>query len=224
MLYSLIGILYTSLPPEHALQFWGATPLGESHGWSYLEVREVSAEKLPSLLQWAVWSTQVRDVNMTMALYDMLSGLAKGQQCSEVAYNFLARGGGKVVPGSSLPSSTGSYNTGPLISWPTIFSLLESWAFPLRVPLRTSFFSNPSPHHLVDLAPLLLHNLPTHLFINLINIFTTHQRSYFSHNPSSAFSPPWPRALSLCALPFPPTPNFALSQLLCRSPWAYLSS
>ena len=127
MLYSLIGILYMSLPPEHALQFWGATPPGES---SHLEITEMTTGKLPSFLQWAVWSTQVCDVNMTMALYDMLSGLTKGQQCNELAYNFLARGGGEVVPGSSLPTSTGSYNAGPLISWSTIFALLESWASP----------------------------------------------------------------------------------------------
>ena len=137
MLYSLIGILYASLPPERALQFWGATPLGETRGLSYMEVAEISAGKLPSFLQWAVWSTQVRDVNMTMALYDMLSGLAKGQQCSELAYNFLARGGGEVVPGSSLPSPTGSYNAGPSISWSTIFALLESWASPAPSPRTT---------------------------------------------------------------------------------------
>ena len=134
MLYSLIGILYTSLPPERALQFWGATPLGETHGLSYMEIMEMTAGKLPSFLQWAVWSTQVRDVNMTMALYDMLSGLAKGQQCSELAYNFLARGGGEVIPGSSLPSSTGSFNAGPSISWSMIFALLESWASPAPSP------------------------------------------------------------------------------------------
>lgn len=134
MLYSLIGILYTSLPPERALQFWGATPLGETHGLSYMEITEMSAGKLPTFLQWAVWSTQVRDVNMTMALYDMLSGLAKGQQCSELAYNFLVRGGGEVIPGSSLPSSTGSYNAGPSVSWSMIFALLESWASPAPNP------------------------------------------------------------------------------------------
>ena len=134
MLYSLIGILYASLPPERALQFWGATPHGDAHGLSYMEITEMSAGKLPSFLQWAVWSTQVRDVNMTMALYDMLSGLAKGQQCSELAYNFLARGGGEVIPGSSLPSSTSSYNAGPSISWSTIFALLESWASPAPSP------------------------------------------------------------------------------------------
>ncbi|KAF9238369.1 nucleoporin Nup186/Nup192/Nup205 [Melanogaster broomeanus] len=135
-LYSLIGILYTSLPPERALQFWGATPLGETHRLSYLEITEMSTGKLPSFLQWAVWSTQARDVNMTMALYNMLAGLAKGQQCSELAYNFLARGGGEVMPGSSLPaaSSSSHYNAGPTISWTMIFALLESWAAPTPSP------------------------------------------------------------------------------------------
>ncbi|KAF8548025.1 hypothetical protein OG21DRAFT_1489716 [Imleria badia] len=134
MLYSLIGVLYASLPPERALQFWGATPTGKMRGLSYMELMEMSAGKLLSFLQWAVWSTQVRDVDMTMALYDMLSGLAKGQQCSELTYNFLARGGGEVIPGSSLPSSTGSYNAGPSISWSTIFALLESWTSPAPNP------------------------------------------------------------------------------------------
>ncbi|KAF8425369.1 nucleoporin Nup186/Nup192/Nup205 [Boletus edulis BED1] len=146
MLYSLIGVLYVLLPPERALQFWGATPTGETRGLSYMELTEMSTGKLPSFLQWAVWSTQVRDVDMTMALYDMLSGLAKGQKCSELTYNFLARGGGEVIPGSSLPSSTGSYNAGPSISWSTIFALLESWTSPAPSPctnqppsLATSF-------------------------------------------------------------------------------------
>ncbi|KIJ60466.1 hypothetical protein HYDPIDRAFT_98637 [Hydnomerulius pinastri MD-312] len=136
MLYSLIGILYSSLPPERALQFWGATPHGEAHHLSYMEITEMSSGKLPSFLQWAVWSTQVRDVNMTMALYDMLAGLAKGQQCSELAYNFLARGGGEVIPGSSLPaaSSSSHFNAGPTVSWTMIFALLESWAIPAPNP------------------------------------------------------------------------------------------
>ncbi|KAF8432487.1 nucleoporin Nup186/Nup192/Nup205 [Boletus edulis BED1] len=155
MLYSLI-VLYASLPSERALQFWGATPTGETRGLSYMEL--TSAGKLPSFLQWAVWSTQVRDVDMTMALYDMLSGLAKSQQCSELAYNFLARGGGEVTPGSSLLNSTGSYNPGPSISWSTIFALLESRTSPALNPrtnqppsLAASFggfgsLATPQPH------------------------------------------------------------------------------
>ncbi|KAJ7160759.1 nucleoporin Nup186/Nup192/Nup205 [Mycena filopes] len=123
MLYSFIGLLYSALPPERALQFWGSNPHGESH--TYLEYLETTMGRLPAFLQWAVWSTQVHDVSMSMALYDMLAGLANGQQCSELAYNFMARGGGEVIPGGSLPSSSGS---GPSVSWSVVFSLLDSWA------------------------------------------------------------------------------------------------
>ncbi|KAI5985097.1 nucleoporin Nup186/Nup192/Nup205 [Pisolithus albus] len=131
-LYSFIGILYSTLPPERALQFWGATPKTDGRPPSYIEITELSAGKLPSFLQWAVWSTQVRDVSMMTALYNMLSGLAKGHQCSELAYNFLARGGSEVIPGSSFTAAAGSshYNAGQVVSWTTIFSLLESWATP----------------------------------------------------------------------------------------------
>ncbi|EIW76673.1 hypothetical protein CONPUDRAFT_92653 [Coniophora puteana RWD-64-598 SS2] len=128
VLYSFIGLLYTSLPPERALQFWGAKP-HDVQGLSWMEYTEISAGKLPAFLQWAVWSTQARDVDMTMSLYDMLAGLAKGQQCSELAYNFLARGGSEVIPGSNLPSAGSSrFNAGPTVSWTMIFSLLQSWA------------------------------------------------------------------------------------------------
>ncbi|KAJ7279033.1 hypothetical protein C8J57DRAFT_1434189 [Mycena rebaudengoi] len=114
MLYATIGLLYSALPPERALQFWGSAPHGDSRGAT-----------LPVFLQWAVWSTQVHDVSMSMALYDMLAGLANGQQCSELASNFMARGGGEVIPGSTLPSSSSS---GPSVSWSVVFGLLESWA------------------------------------------------------------------------------------------------
>jgi nuclear pore complex protein Nup205 len=62
-----------------------------------MELAEMSAGKLPSFLQglYGLRYTQVLDVNMT--LYGMLAGLAKGQQCSELAYNFLTLGGGKVT-------------------------------------------------------------------------------------------------------------------------------
>ncbi|KAF7326845.1 hypothetical protein MVEN_02578300 [Mycena venus] len=123
MLYSFIGLLYSALPPERALQFWGSNPLGDSH--TYLEYLESTMGRLPAFLQWAVWSTQVHDVAMSTALYDMLAGLANGQQCSELAYNFMARGGGEVIPGGSLPSSSAS---GPSVSWAVVFGLLDSWA------------------------------------------------------------------------------------------------
>jgi nuclear pore complex protein Nup205 len=155
MLYSFIGLLYSILPPERALQFWGATPLTETHRLTYLEITETNAGRLPSFLQWAVWSTQTRDVIMTTALYDMLSGLAKGQQCSELAYNFLARGGAEVVPGSSLATSSSHYSAGSAVSWTLIFALLESWAVSSTSPkphpppqqnLGTSFSGFRSSH------------------------------------------------------------------------------
>ncbi|KAF7373366.1 hypothetical protein MSAN_00546200 [Mycena sanguinolenta] len=123
MLYSFIGLLYSALPAERALQFWGSNPHGDSY--TYLEYLESTMGRLPAFLQWAVWSTQLHDVSMSTALYDMLAGLANGQQCSELAYNFMARGGGEVIPGGSLPSSSAS---GPSVSWSVVFGLLDSWA------------------------------------------------------------------------------------------------
>ncbi|KAJ3843324.1 nucleoporin Nup186/Nup192/Nup205 [Lentinula raphanica] len=122
MLYSFIGLLYSNLPAESALQFWGAGSQVERNRANYLEYLETTAGRLPAFLQWAVWSTHTQDANMTMALYDMLAGLSKGQQCSELAYNFMARGGGEVVPGTSMPSG------GSSVSWDVVFGLLESWA------------------------------------------------------------------------------------------------
>ena len=122
-LYTLIGILYSALPPERGLQFWGATP-GDHSQLSYMEYLEMMTGRLPSFLQWAIWSTSIQDLPLLTALYDMLGGLAKGQQCSELAYNFMARGSAEVVTGGSLrPLST----SGPSISWIAIFKLLDNW-------------------------------------------------------------------------------------------------
>ena len=121
-LLSFIGLLYSSLPPERALQFWGATP---KEPITYAEYVEATSGKLPAFLQWVVWSTQSRDVDMTTALYDMLVGLTKGAQCSELGYNFLARGGGEVITGNGLSQQSNS--TAPTISLPFIFSTLENW-------------------------------------------------------------------------------------------------
>ena len=97
VLYSLIDLLYTTLPPEHALQFWGAGPQTIIDQIIYSEYTESMASKLPSFLQGAVWSTQLCDKGMLMALYDMLTSLSNSQQCSELTYNFLARGGTEVI-------------------------------------------------------------------------------------------------------------------------------
>ncbi|KAI9057540.1 hypothetical protein FKP32DRAFT_1598103 [Trametes sanguinea] len=126
MLFSFVGMLYSMLPEEKALHYWGAGTVVPGLRSSYSEQLEHSSTKLYGFLQWSIWSTQARDVDMSTALYDMLAGLAKGQQCSELAYNYLARGGGDVVPGAAVPST--SYNTGSSVSWSSIFTLLESWA------------------------------------------------------------------------------------------------
>ena len=130
MLYTFIGLLYTALPPERALQFWGAGP---SHSLrpTYQETLESSSGRLPAFLQWAVWSTPGQDSTLLSSLYDMFCGLANGQQCSELAYNFLARGGNEVFPPGLLTSSSGN---GPPVSWTAIFGVLESWAASASAP------------------------------------------------------------------------------------------
>lgn len=128
MLFSLIGLLYTSLPPERALQFWGGgIPPNQPVSYSYMALTEANTGRLPPFLQWAVWSTQIKDVDMLTALYDMLVGLSKGQQCSELTYNFLARGG----IDSGLSSSA---QQGPAVSWSAIFGLLEQWTATALAP------------------------------------------------------------------------------------------
>ncbi|KAF7795183.1 hypothetical protein EIP86_006332 [Pleurotus ostreatoroseus] len=122
MLFVLIGALYSALPPDSALPFWGGGAR-EGQRQTYISL-ESAAARLPSFLQWAVWSTQARDVDMLMALYDMLTGLAHGQQCSELAYNFLARGSADGTPGQSSTA----LGSGPAVSWGSIFALLEQWA------------------------------------------------------------------------------------------------
>ena len=124
MLFSFIGILFSALPPERGLQFWGSAP-SSSQRPSWLETVEAQAGKLPAFLQWAVWSTHLRDLDMSIALYDMLAGLAKGHQCSDLAYNFLARSSGEIIPGSMLPTASSS---GAIAPWVTIFGILDSWA------------------------------------------------------------------------------------------------
>lgn len=141
VLYTFIGLLYSALPPERALQFWGAGSSIAFQKATYQEVLESTSGRLPAFLQWAVWSTPGQDSTMLSSLYDMLCGLATGQQCSELAYNFLARGGSEVVPGSMLTSSSSV----PPVSWSAIFGTLETWAanatssqLPQKVQISTS--------------------------------------------------------------------------------------
>ncbi|TFK47235.1 hypothetical protein OE88DRAFT_1811406 [Heliocybe sulcata] len=144
VLFAFVGVLYTALPPDSALQYWGAHP-PQTTRTPYLVLREMSEQKLPSFLQWAVWSTQARDPDMSTALYDLLAGLSKGPQCSELSYNFMARGAGEVVPGSGLPSSNGNgYSSVPMVSWNTIFGMLESWAEGAAASARAQLAAPPA--------------------------------------------------------------------------------
>ncbi|KZT66755.1 hypothetical protein DAEQUDRAFT_767725 [Daedalea quercina L-15889] len=150
VLFSLIGLLYSMLPPERALHFWGGGSVPEGRRSTYTETVEATSGKLPAFLNWAVWSTQPRDVDMLTALYDMLGGLATGQQCSELAYNFLARGGGDVVPGSTLASSSTTHLAGgPAVSWNAIFGLLDSWVTAGSIPRN----NQPAPNSMPGLQP-----------------------------------------------------------------------
>ncbi|KAF6749589.1 nucleoporin Nup186/Nup192/Nup205 [Ephemerocybe angulata] len=126
ILFAFIGLLFSSLPDERALQFWGAGGGQEVNQMSYMEYIESTSGRLPAFLQWAIWSSTASNQDLTMltALYEMLSGLAKGQQCSELAYNFMVRGTQEVLPGSSVSSPS----NGPTISWSSIFGILENWA------------------------------------------------------------------------------------------------
>lgn len=125
-MFSFIGLLYSALPPDYALPYWGSISV-TGRRIIHSEHQESNANKLPSFLQWAVWSTQPRDFDMLTALFDMLSGLAKGQQCSELAYNFLVRGSGENLSGAAPSTSTTPIVTGPAVSWSAMFALLESW-------------------------------------------------------------------------------------------------
>ncbi|KAK7682411.1 hypothetical protein QCA50_014616 [Cerrena zonata] len=123
VIFSFIGLLYSALSTDTALPYWGVIPRDRRHLFS-----ESAISRLPSFLQWAVWSTPAHDLDMSTALYDMLTGLSNGEQCSELCYNFLARGGtdvGVVDPSSlSTPSLMVS---GSSVSWSAMFTLLDTW-------------------------------------------------------------------------------------------------
>ncbi|KAF8552698.1 hypothetical protein OG21DRAFT_1486019 [Imleria badia] len=124
MLYSLISILYASLPLEHALQFWGATPAGEKR----------------SVL--AVWSTQVRDENMAMTLYDVSPWFYWFLQCRPININVFNSYPSRVL---GFPCSESSHKPASL-------------AFPHCI-------------FLADLVLLPPHNRLIHLINNNPNMF-----------------------------------------------------
>lgn len=121
-LFQLLGQLYTFLPEDSAIQFWGGVPNTETP--AYYEIAEAERGKLPSFLRWAV---EVRDPDLIISVFDMLAGLATGIACSEFAYNFMATGTLDVVHGGSVSLSS-RYETSAAFTWGSIFGELESWA------------------------------------------------------------------------------------------------
>ncbi|THH28187.1 hypothetical protein EUX98_g6010 [Antrodiella citrinella] len=189
-MFSFMGLLYSALPPDYALPYWGANGPVKTH----IDVLESTARKLPGFLQWAVWSTQPQNLTMLTALYDMLTGLANGERCSELAYNFLVRGGGDAVVDASSSLSPSPVSAGPAVSWYSMFGVLESWATagsPLRItPPQNSFNGFPGssqpeswqnhgvPQHQAHAPPRLSLSqqdvLVAQAFLHLLSTVATH--------------------------------------------------
>ena len=123
-LFQLLGSLYESLPPDSAIQFWGGAPT-RSEVLEYYEELEVELGKLPSFLRWAV---EVREPELIISVFDMLSGLSNGIACAECAYNFMASGTLDVIHGSGTSLDSSRYDMSTVFTWRSIFGELESWA------------------------------------------------------------------------------------------------
>ncbi|KAI5120013.1 hypothetical protein M0805_008474 [Coniferiporia weirii] len=121
-LFQLLGQLYTALPSDSAIQFWGGVPRTDSP--LHYELTEAERGKLPSFLRWAV---EVREPELVISVFDMLAGLATGVACSECAYNFMATGTLDVIHGAGA-SVGGRYEMAAAFTWGSIFGELESWA------------------------------------------------------------------------------------------------
>lgn len=107
ILFHLIGALYLLLPSDSAIQFWGGVPSTTTP--AYYELAEADRGRLPSFLRWTI---EVREAEMIIGVFDMLSGLSKGQSCSEFAYNFLASGALDVSGGA-----INRYEVAPAFTW-----------------------------------------------------------------------------------------------------------
>ncbi|KAH8115108.1 nucleoporin Nup186/Nup192/Nup205 [Phellopilus nigrolimitatus] len=121
-LFQLLGHLYSALPTDSAIQFWGGVPNTEAP--AYYELAEAELGKLPSFLRWAV---EVREPDLVISVFDMLAGLSTGVACSECAYNFMATGTLDVIHGTGAGVG-GRYEMSVAFTWGSIFGELETWA------------------------------------------------------------------------------------------------
>ncbi|KIY63736.1 hypothetical protein CYLTODRAFT_493667 [Cylindrobasidium torrendii FP15055 ss-10] len=224
VLYSFVGALYSCLDEDEALQFWGAVP---QRPLSFTEQLEVQAGKLPAFLQWSVWSISPQDITSLTALYDMLTGLAKGKQCSELAYEVLAS------PDTSAATVA--------LSWDAIFGRLEAWSTSSgavsRPPVPSHFgqsFVAPPPS-----APTLNPRdvIMAQAFLRLLSTVVTHSVAARAAIASQAHWRAIPSMVSLLPLSVPLELKGALFDTLssfcspgaggagveiCRSTWTLL--
>lgn len=134
-LFLLIGQLYSALPANSAIQFWGGVP--ETETPAYYEMAEAERGKLPSFLRWAV---EVREPELVISVFYMLAGLATGVACAECAYNFMATGTLDVIHGAG--ANVGRYESSAAFTWASIFSELDGWA-----ALGSANPRGGAPHH-----------------------------------------------------------------------------
>ncbi|EJD04791.1 uncharacterized protein FOMMEDRAFT_153883 [Fomitiporia mediterranea MF3/22] len=149
ILFQLLGQLYSVLPEDSAIQFWGGAPRSDFP--EYYEVTEAETGRLPSFLRWAV---EVREPDLIICVFDMLAGLSTGVACAECAYNFMAMGSLDVVHGVGLDSRR--YEAATVFTWRSIFGELESWS---------ALGTNQRPQH--GVAPAQLQIAPTDVLLGL---------------------------------------------------------
>jgi nuclear pore complex protein Nup205 len=142
-LFRLIGTLYDALPAGNAQKFWAVETNKSRHA-------DTINSRLPSFLRWAA---ETRG-DMVPAVYDMLTGLAKGKICSEHAYNFLSTGG---VATNALVGMHGSLS-GSVFLWAALFGSLGYYAENLPNPRTIQQYrqQGPLPEIRVEEATLLV--------------------------------------------------------------------
>ena len=122
-LFQLIGNLYSISQEDRAVQFWGGAPRTDTP--AFYEIAESETGRLPSFLRWAI---EVREPELIISVFDMLSGLATGVACAECAYNFMATGSLDAIHGDGAGLDSKRFDIATVFTWRTIFGELESWA------------------------------------------------------------------------------------------------
>ncbi|KAG8950572.1 hypothetical protein FRC04_007391 [Tulasnella sp. 424] len=101
-LFRLIAVIFAEREPDAGLKYWRSEMDPDDQLYVFLQ-----------------WAAEVKRPELTVALYEMLASLARGQECAMEAFNFLARGGNQY---SGQLQAQGS------CSWSTLFNALQSTA------------------------------------------------------------------------------------------------